>query len=261
MNDWLFEPLMYQVGWRSFGVDRPHYPFQCRPNTTDLPAYEAECATAAKQFQAQLNEDLYRAFVTMLNPQARVYGCGFAGPDDAEKVRVYAAVRDSDVIVVRQDPGPDHNCGGAVHVSLTSRDRCGEHVVGALPSVAAGAGRRIDVDRLDLEADRDDEDASASWLHSPVSRATPARDLERLLARPRTGVGRVEVYPGATTGERDTGGGREVRWVDIADDGRYLFIERGRTVSLAPGSGETFAAHVQELVTSAVEESRDARAS
>ena len=98
------------------------------------------------------------AFAVLVDPQVRVQACGFTGAGDAEKVRVYAAVRGEHAVVARQDPGPDHDCGGAVHVARMASGRCGQAVVAALPGVDAGRAPRIEVDRLDLETGPDADD-------------------------------------------------------------------------------------------------------
>lgn len=257
MTTWKFDPLTYQVAWRAFGVDRPHYPFQYRPTTETADEYERECLTAAKQFQSQLDDDLYWTFATMLNPEARVYACGFTGQSDNEKVRVFAAVRGAHAVVVHQDAGPDHQCGGEVRVMRIPQARCGEGALRGLPSADAGRHARVDVDLRDLENDPDgDVGSPESWLRSPSRQATPKHEFEQLLDLPRVGSGRVEVYSGATVGERDTGRAREVRWIDVAEDGRYLVAQGPRTVSILPGRGNAFAAHVQKLITAAAEENR-----
>lgn len=257
MTTWKFDPLTYQVAWRAFGVDRPHYPFQYRTSAEDSVEYERECFAAARRFQSQLDDDLYWAFATMLNPEARVYACGFAGPNDDKKVRVYAAVRGAHAVVVHQDAGPDHQSGGEVRVMRIPQRSCGEGVLRGLPSADAGSHPRIDVDLRDVEGDSDDDSGSpASWLRSPSRQATPKQDFEQVLNLPRIGAGRVEVYSGAAIGERDTGREWEVRWIDVAEDGRYLVAQGPRTVSLLPGRGDVLAAHVQKLVTAAAEENR-----
>ncbi|NLE79823.1 MAG: ESX secretion-associated protein EspG [Rhodococcus sp.] len=257
MSKWTFDPLAYQVGWRSFGVDHPHYPFQYRPTSETMDEYERECLTAAQRFQSQLDDDLYWAFVTMLNPEARIYACGFTGPGEAEKVRAYVAVRGPHAVLMRQDPGPDHGCGGTVHLSRLPHGRCGDAIAHALPTVDPGRRPRIDVDMRDLENEPEDEFATpTSWLHEQSTQATPKQELEQLLDLPRVGVGRVEVYSGATIGARDTVRVREVRWVDVADDGRYLVASSPRTVSAIPGRDDALSTLVQKLVAAATEESR-----
>lgn len=257
MSTWQFDPLAYQVGWRSFGVDRPHYPFQFRPSSATADEYDSECLAAARRFRNMLDDDLYWAFVTMLSPEARVYACGFAGAGDAAKVRIYAAVRGAHAVVVSQEPGPDHRCGGTVRVTRLPHRNCGQAVLQALPAIGAGSHSRIDVDRLSLETEAEDDfDTPASWLRSSAPNTTPKQDFESLLSRPRVGVGRVEVYAGPTIAQRDTGGARDLRWVDIADDGRYLVAQGPRTVSVLPGTADVFEAQIQKLVTAAVEENR-----
>nr|WP_240945323.1 ESX secretion-associated protein EspG [Rhodococcus sp. HNM0569] len=248
--------MTYQVAWRSFGVDQPHYPFQYRPTSGTMDEYERECLMAARRFQGQLDEDLYWAFATMLAPEARVYLCGFAGPEDSQKVRAFAAVRGMHATVMRQDPGPDHRCGGTVHVTRIPFGSCGSSIARTLPTTDPGRRPRLDVDRRDLEDEQDDYGSATSWLHAPSSRATPKQEFERLLGLPREGAGRIEVYSGATIGERATGRVREVRWVDLVDDGRYLVVPGSRTVTMAPGHSDALAQHVQKLLAAATEDSR-----
>ncbi|EOM78261.1 ESX secretion-associated protein EspG [Rhodococcus rhodnii] len=255
MTSWAFDPLTYQVAWRAFGVDRPHYPFQYRSTSETTDEYERECLQAATGFRSRLDDDLYWAFATMLDPEARVYICGFSGAGDAEKIRSYIAVRGPRAVVMRQDPGPDHHSGGAVHLAGISFADCGASAVRALPPAAPGRRPRIDAELRDLDR-RDEFDADASWLRAPDARATPAQRFERILGLPRTSAGRIEVYSGATISERATGPAREVRWVDLADDGRYLVISNSRTVSLLPGPDESLGNHIHKLVGAAIDDTR-----
>ncbi|CAM2777766.1 ESX secretion-associated protein EspG [Skermania piniformis] len=247
MTAWTFHPLTYQVGWRSFGADPP-YPFQYRSTTSEMARYTRQCISASEQFEDQLDEALYQAFVVMMNPDVRIHVCGLVGPGDADKVRLYAAMRGADAVLAQQNPGAGRTSGGSVRVTRVQRVGCGDAVARALPNVRAGTQKRIDVDHDELPAGDGPEPRATSWLRPADAGPTPVADATRLLARPRTGIGRIEVYPGASLGARDTGDGRDVRWLDVLDDGRYLLVDRARSISISPGGPAALRDVVQELI-------------
>ena len=252
-NRWDFAPLAYVVGWRAFGWDTLSYPLQYRSTAQLQSDYEQDCVRAAADFESQWGEDLYSAFVTLGAAEARVYACGFAGAGNARKVRVHAAVRGGTGVVVVQDPGPDHHSGGTIHLAKVSTARLAQHVVDALPTTSKGrdSAFEIPVDAIDSDTDGDDG-RPESWMEPTRKRRdSPGEALSRFAQQRRVGTGQIEVYAGPTTDSRDTGAGRDMFWVDVADDGRYLARQNHNMLKVEPVSAGGLADYLQRLVTNA----------
>lgn len=252
-NRWDFAPLEYLVGWRAFGWDQLSYPLQYRPTATMQSEYEDDCVRAAASFKARWDDDLYSTFVALGSPDARMYACGFAGPDNSRKVRIYAAARGRMGVLAVQDPGPDHHAGGTIHVTRLPVDALVNQFVAALPSMNPGREPKIEVPVSDIDpAPEDREEQPDSWLvSSRHSAASPVQGLNRLAARPRVGMGQIEIYPGPTTDLRDTGNGREVFWFDVADDGRYLARRNQHALVVGSVGSADLAGYLQRLLVNA----------
>lgn len=254
-NRWDFAPLEYLVGWRAFGWDQLSYPLQYRSTAPMRSDYEQECIRAAASFKARFDDDLYSAFVTLGAPEARVYGCGFAGPNNARKVRIHAAARGRVGVLVVQDPGPDHHSGGTIHVSRIPVDSLAQQFVAALPPMNPGREPKVEVPVKEIGRDRsdDDEEHQGSWLEPTRRLASPMQGLTKLTSKPRVGIGQIEVYSGPTMDLRDTGNGREMFWIDNADDGRYLARQNQHTLVVGGVAAADLTGHLQRLITNAAQ--------
>lgn len=245
-NYWKFTDLEYMVGWRAFGWDRLHYPLNHQATASMQSEYNLQCAQAAKVFEAQWDDDLYGVFVTLASPTARLHACGFVGADNTRKVRIYAGIGRQTGAVVAQEPR------GTVHVYRVPGGAVGQRVAAALPPMGPGRRSGVEAYHADLESRVDDDaGAPATWMQPVDVRPTAKQHMVGLATAPRVGVGQIEVYPGPMLDKRNTGGKRELHWLDLADDGRYEITETRQTMAARPIDTQAMGLRLQQLLNQA----------
>lgn len=252
MNSWNFAPLEYVLGWKAFGRDVLNYPLQYRSTAETEDDYLRECREAAANFSAEWGDNLYSSFVTLAMPDARVQVCGFDGPNRDRKIRVHTAVRQNVGVVLVQEPGPDHDHGGRVHMSRVAAATVAQLIVDAVPPMRAGRhnAMRAELDDLVPRGD-DDYHRRASMLQTSGQQRPAGQDMKRLMNRPRVGIGHVAVYSGPAVDDPPADGGGEFHWTDFEDDGRYLARTNRTMLEVGPVDSAGMVDTLRRLITRA----------
>lgn len=241
---------MHQVGWHSFGQDALSFPLAPgRTSATTREEYHREYRRAADVFASQWSDELYGAYVTLLQPYARIEILGTIGPDK-RKVRIHAAVRDHIGVLVAQEPGPDTETGGLVHLSRMHAANLAARVVRALPPIPAGPYQPFEAAWSDLTRSDDEYYRPTSWLQSSNgTRTTPAQQMRRLMERPRLAELALGIYPGPDRDPAAKQGGYSWHLLDFAD-GRLLAHSSRTTLRIEPQDAPALTSLLQRLLTS-----------
>ncbi|MGN2641315.1 ESX secretion-associated protein EspG [Nocardia takedensis] len=239
---WHLSGLMFQIAVEGFGRDRLPYPIRYiadDPGIEVAEDYHRLRQQAGREMAGFASRELFEALRVLLEPQVRVEVHGFYGPDFGGVVRVHAGMVGSVATVAVQRPGPTQRYGRDVILTRTGVGEAAAKIIAAVPECAPG---RI---------------APVTGRRSDMARATHIRDpyleeINRIVRRPRSGLGEVNVFRGGAIDSRPTNDGRGFHWMDyLPTDGRYLLHNHDRDeFTLTPGSREEITNRLRELIES-----------
>ncbi|MEV0294599.1 ESX secretion-associated protein EspG [Nocardia sp. NPDC050710] len=241
-NRWHLSGLMFQIAVEGFGRDRLPYPIRYIADDPGIEAAEdyVRLRQQAGQDMARFaGRELFDALTVLLEPEVRVEVHGFYGPEFGKVVRVHAGMVGTMAAVAVQLPGPTQHYGRDVILTRTTPRGVASQIVAALPKCAPGrfhpvTGRRSDLDR-------------ASHGRDPYT-----EEIDRIIRRPRSGLGEINVFRGGAIDSRPTNDGRGFHWMDyLPADGRYLLDNHDRDeFTLAPGPADEIHRRLDELISS-----------
>ncbi|MGW4739600.1 ESX secretion-associated protein EspG [Nocardia xishanensis] len=243
-NHWRLDGFMFQLALEAFGRDRLPYPLRYTVEGIEAhDDYLRARAEAGQRLGRIADHRLHGALQVLLEPQVRVEVHGFFGRDFAQVVRIHAGVEGDRATVAVQLPGPTQQYGRDVLLSHCPARAVARHVVAQLPRCVEGRhapirGRRSDLGRTD-------------YAQHPT-RLSHTEELNRILRRPRSGLGEITVYRGAAYDSRPTNDGRGFHWLDyLPADGRYLLYHQGgEDFTVTPGAPEEIERQLTTLIES-----------
>ncbi len=241
LAQWRFTGLEFEMLWTIAGRDRLPFPLQFRPVADHIDELNVQRRDAAKTLLPRVDQTLHRALTCLLDPVARVEVCGFDDVRSKRRVRVHAGARRGFGVVTRQLPGASDDVGADVVVSLCNPQDLAQHVVSALPQVAAGSMRPFAVRDSELR-----KQSGGSVLRAPGDWSARER-IDSFFERPRSCVAEITTFAGPTVDSRPTADGRAFFVMDFEGDGRYL-VKTGETIQAAPTDSAEIAAELQRFV-------------
>ncbi|WP_338772501.1 ESX secretion-associated protein EspG [Nocardia vulneris] len=239
---WRMDGLMFEVALEALGRDRLPYPLRFSVEGVD--AYEDYVrlrAQARERLSGIGSRELYTALTVLTEPQVRVEVHGFFGRDFKQVVRVHAGMTGRDATVAVQMPGPTQEYGRDIVLTRCPPRALPGLITAQLPNCAAGrfppiSGRRTDLNRVE-------------YARHPT-RLSHTEQLNRIVRRPRSGLGEVGVFAGGAIDSRPTTDGRGFHWMDyLPADGRYLLHNHGHDeFTLTPGTAEEIQRQLHALL-------------
>ncbi|MBH0776844.1 ESX secretion-associated protein EspG [Nocardia bovistercoris] len=249
---WHVSGLMFQIAVEGFGRDRLPYPIRYIADDQGVETaedYQRLRDRTVRELAGFANRELFDALTVLLEPRVRVEVHGFFGRDFGKVVRVHAGIVGQSATVAVQLPGPTQAYGRDVILTRTTGREAAARIVAALPGCAAGriepvTGRRSDMDR-------------AAYSRDPY-----LEEIDRIVRRPRSGLGEINVFRGGAIDSRPTGDGRGFHWMDyLPVDGRYLLHNHDSDeFTLTPASNEDITRRLYELIETTHRETAGVRA-
>ncbi|WP_459549572.1 ESX secretion-associated protein EspG [Nocardia sp. X0981] len=249
MNElrWRLDGEMFVQAVNAFGRDRLPYPIRVLPlGPTETPPtadeYERVRVSAAQRLSRLADERLFTALRTLLEPQARIEVHGIYDRGFARVVRVHAGLAGESATVAIQQPGPTKEYGGDIHLISLPVHELAAYVVSSLPRCAPGRYATVRGSRADI--------GRAEYTRHPT-RVSRTEEINRIIRRPRSGIGEIGVFAGPAIDARPTGNPNGFHWMDyLPDDGRYLLVNHSREdFTLAPGTPQELTHRLQHAVT------------
>ncbi|WP_330253956.1 ESX secretion-associated protein EspG [Nocardia sp. NBC_00565] len=245
---WRFTALEFRVLWESTGRDVLPYPLRHRSTEVFQEDSDRLRRAAAEVVVPQLDEDLVRAVEVLLAPEARVEVAGFHGPRNERKIRAHGGVHFQHGALAIQEPGLDHEHGGAVDLLFLSADDLVPAVVDVLPECPVGQGKPMQVPIEELE--KPPPVVRDAW------RPTVREEFDKFFRRPTTATVHVGVYPLGSVDNRHTKGRKDFQITDFENDGRYVSFG-SRTVIVKPTDRQRITATLREMIGRTVEDVRN----
>lgn len=248
MNDfqWRLSGEMFIQAVGRFERDRLPYPIRVLPmGPTEIPPtadeYERFQAEAAQQLQAIADENMFRAFRTLLEPQVRIEVHGAYDRGFERIVRIHAGIAGNAATLAIQEPGPTKDYGGDIHVQTCAPHELAARVVAALPRCAPGRFPAVRGSRADI--------GQIEYSRHP-SRISRIEQINQTLRRARSGIGEIGIFAGPAIDSRPTGNPHGFHWMDLLpQDGRYLLIKHSsEDFTLAPGSPDEIVRRLQHAI-------------
>lgn len=245
-----FEPLELWAAWRAFGREFLPNPL-LRESDTRIDDFDEAVARAADRVAARWTDALYTALVTVAVPDARIEMIGWFGAKRA-MIRVHAAVRGTDGVVLLQKPGSDAEHGGTIMLLRVPAVQVGRRVITALPQAAPGrrGPLRIRPDQLTSSAEEEFHQPN-SWLEPMAGRprtASARESIQQLNKQQRVLDADVCVFAGPDLTDQPVPD-YQAQLADIAGDGRYLVRYTDRDgFSLEPADENLAAQQLQHAL-------------
>ncbi|GAA5070324.1 ESX secretion-associated protein EspG [Nocardia iowensis] len=226
---WRLNGLMFELALAALGRDRLPYPLRYTiEGVQAYEDYERLRTNAAQQLSSFAGPDLFNALKVLLEPQVRVEVHGFFGRDFGQVVRVHAGMTARAATIAVQLPGPTQEYGRDILLTRCPPQAVPGQIAANLPNCVGGrypaiSGRRSDLDRVE-------------YAKHPT-RLSHTEQLNRIVRRPRSGLGEIGVFAGGAIDSRPTTDGRGFHWMDyLPADGRYLLHHHGDDeFTLTPG--------------------------
>jgi EspG family len=210
MINWQFGAAQFGALWNGTGLDRYPFPFDIVSGFTwrdDAERFEQQVREA---FAGPEHERLRAAVTVLANPEVHVAVSGRTVAN--ERIRVIAAQAQRYAAIAVQHPGPDDDTGGDIVLGFGSVGRLAGQIVGVLPANAGG--------NSEFTRRTDPSDDAPRGFTTALAVSRRAAPLEQVLATGHAGDGTIRVWAGPRYGRQAQAG--EVRWIDIAGDGRYV---------------------------------------
>ncbi|MET8795635.1 ESX secretion-associated protein EspG [Nocardia sp. NPDC004568] len=248
MNDpqWRLDGEMFSQAVRAFGRDRLPYPIRVLPlGPTEPPPtldeYERFRSAAAQRLAAIADKRLFHALETLLEPQVRIEVHGIYDRGFDRVVRMHAGVAGQSATLAVQASGPTKEYGGDVLLHTLPARQLAARLVAYLPRCAAGGYRTVHGARADI--------GKVEYSRHPT-RISRTEEINRIIRRPRSGIGEIGVFAGPAIDSRPTGNPHGFHWMDyLPQDGRYLLINHTtEEFTLTPGPPEEITRRLQQAV-------------
>ncbi|MGW1741435.1 ESX secretion-associated protein EspG [Nocardia sp. NPDC001965] len=248
MNDpqWRLDGEMFAQAVRAFGRDRLPYPIRVLPlGPTETPPtfdeYERVRLAAARRLAELADERLFRTLETLLEPQVRVEVHGMYDRGFERVVRMHAGVHGKSATLAVQAPGPTKDYGGDVVLQSLPAQQLAAQIVTYLPRCATGGYPTVHGVRADI--------GKIEYSRHPT-RISRTEEINRIIRRPRSGIGEIGVFAGPAIDARPTGNPHGFHWMDyLPQDGRYLLINHtNEEFTLTPGSAETITRRLRQAM-------------
>ncbi|WP_328391457.1 ESX secretion-associated protein EspG [Nocardia sp. NBC_00416] len=249
MNDpqWRLDGEMFRQAVRAFGRDRLPYPIRVLPlGPTETPPnadeYEAARLAAAQRLRNMADERLFRVLRTLLEPQVRVEVHGVYDRGFERVVRMHAGVTGPSATLAVQAPGPTKEYGGDILLLAIPSQQVAARLVAYLPGCAPGRYAGVRGARSDI--------GKVEYARHPT-RISRTEEINRIVRRPRSGIGEIGVFAGPAVDSRPTGNPHGFHWMDyLPQDGRYLLINHSKEeFTLTPGAPQELTRRLQHAVT------------
>ncbi|WP_405166955.1 ESX secretion-associated protein EspG [Nocardia sp. NBC_01499] len=239
---WRLDGLMFELALEALGRDRLPYPLRYTLDGVEAyEDYQRLRANAARQLSGFASPDLFNALNVLLEPRVRVEVHGLFGREFKQVVRVHAGMTDREATIAVQLPGPTQEYGRDILLSRCPPQALPAQIAAHLPNCVGGKYPTISGRRSDLH--------TVEYTKHPT-RLSHTEQLNRIVRRPRSGLGEVGVFAGAAIDSRPTTDGRGFHWMDyLPADGRYLLHNHGADeFTLAPGPVEEIQRHLHTLI-------------
>ncbi|GGL32347.1 ESX secretion-associated protein EspG [Nocardia jinanensis] len=243
---WRLDGEMFSQAVRAFGRDRLPYPIRVLPlGPTETPPtfdeYEQVRLAAARRLAELADERLFRTLETLLEPQVRIEVHGIYDRGFERVVRMHAGVTGQSATLAAQAPGPTKDYGGDVLLHTLPAQQLAAEIVSYLPRCAAGGYATVHGARADI--------GKVEYARHPT-RISRTEEINRIIRRPRSGIGEIGVFAGPAIDSRLTGNPHGFHWMDyLPQDGRYLLINHTKEeFTLTPGAPEEITRRLQQAV-------------
>ncbi|MEU1985240.1 ESX secretion-associated protein EspG [Nocardia sp. NPDC019395] len=240
---WRLEGATFIQAVESFERDRLPYPIRVLPlGPTETPPtaeeYERVRAAAEQRLEAIADEGLYLALRTLLEPQVRIEVHGFYDRGFERVVRMHAGIAGEHATLAFQNPGPTKEYGADIDLQTLAPQELAARIVSYLPRCAPGRYPAVRGARADI--------GKVEYAQHPT-RVSRTEAINRIMRRPRSGVGEIGIFAGPAIDSRPTGNPHGFHWMDLLpQDGRYLLVKHGgEEFTLAPGTPDEIVRRLQ----------------
>lgn len=175
-----------------------------------------------ERLRTTVSAELEQALDVAARPDIRIIirGVDATNPDNPHgSIRMLAVRRGANGYLLTQLPGETIQHSAGFTITECDSLRLADAVVTALPAAVAGAHDTIALPTPDETSDYDQHFASprisAAWHDTDESAA------QRILRRPATRVGTIEIVQGTSRFGPRGRLIRQLQWRDLSDDGRY----------------------------------------
>lgn len=232
---WQFTCDEFRHLWNGLGHDRVPAPLTLRTEPRSRDEWNTRVAEIGRRLSPSGDPSLSAALSIAADPASAVTVIG----TNDQPIRLYCAVTDQHAVGVAQEPGPAPDRGGDVVVRIGTPAALPTWIGHFTGGCAGGAGPA-------LCAPVDELTSSRQALGLDYGESTPGDQLRKLLRRPRTGQGHVEVeeYRHHPDGPQRY----YLSWLDIAGDGRYLYRYRDGELHLEPAPPEYFTTRLHRVL-------------
>ncbi|MCX5042276.1 ESX secretion-associated protein EspG [Aldersonia sp. NBC_00410] len=244
MINWKMGAAQFGALWYGTGLDRYPFPFDIVSGFTwrdDAERFEQQVRDA---FAGSEHERMRAAVSVLANPEVHVAVSGRTAAN--ARIRVIGAQAQRYAAIAVQQPGPDDEQGGDVTLGFGPAGRLAGQIVGVLPPNAGGTS--------EFKGPTEPAEDSPRGFTTTVAVSRRAARLEQVLATRHAGDGTIRVWSGPRYGRQSETG--QVRWIDIAGDGRYVIGPRDRTRA-APADPQRLSQIVDGLLERASEELKE----
>ncbi|MEU4313027.1 ESX secretion-associated protein EspG [Nocardia sp. NPDC024068] len=249
MNDlqWRLDGEMFLQAVRGFGRDRLPYPIRVLPlGPSETPPsaddYEQFRAEAARRLREIADERLFHALRVLLEPQVRVEVHGVYDRGFERVVRLHAGIAGPAATLAVQTPGATKEYGGDIVLLSVPAEQLADRLVAQLPGCAAGRFGAVRGSRAEI--------GQVEYARHPT-RISRTEEINRIIRRPRSGIGEIGVFAGPAIDARPTGNPHGFHWMDyLPQDGRYLLINHTKEdFTLTPGSPQEITHRLRQAIT------------
>ncbi|MCU1643439.1 MAG: secretion-associated protein EspG [Nocardia sp.] len=216
---WQFAEAEFYVLWMDQTGEEPPEPFAFTSATRTPEDFHSELREARRRLNHKLDSDFHRVFDTLSHPDLYLTAYGWSQQDPwgaDSQIRVRAVRKGPKGYVISQLPGATYWRRGGYTVVECDPLQLSDAVAAAMPSAPRGR-------RGDLALASRDENLDYDFGHSGIAARSdsPISRSAEFLETPITTAGVVHIVQGSSVfGPR--GIARfEVRFRDLADDGRY----------------------------------------
>ncbi|MCM6777974.1 ESX secretion-associated protein EspG [Nocardia sp. CDC159] len=229
---WEFTPDEFMHVWKE--TDRDRYPFPLSLYSST--AWQSEAERLARELDDRLprggDPDLSAVLRVAANPDVALSITG----SRKRPVRVYAAIDTTVGVTLVQRPGPRDEVGGNVVIEVGSPAIVPKVFLAVLGSTPAGRYPAMveSFDRIQLDLE--------SWTGT---RETVTDRMRRLLQLPRTAIGHLEARQALHTSRPHPP--RYLSWIDIENDGRYLYYQQHNDLHIEPCSPDRLHREITRL--------------
>ncbi len=181
------------------------------------------------------------AMRTLLEPHIRIEVHGVYGRGFEQVVRAHAGAVGKSATLALQLPGPTKEYGGDILLFTFPPSDMASRVAACLPKCAPGRFPAVRGTRSDI--------GKIEYTRHPT-RISRTEEINRVIRRPRSGMGEIGVFTGPAIDSRPTGNPHGFHWMDyLPQDGRYLLINHTEEeFTLTPGAPNDIAGRLHHAI-------------